>query len=157
MDVVPAVPMRPPRPTRGLGTRLLPRSSRHSLLAPRLPNPILAAAPPLAKSPPHCDRARRPRRGGRYRTAWSNNDVLLLAPPPVVAMSPAFEVDLTLTLCETSDFDFDFLPAALEDVEDAITVRQTPANRRQRSTNRWCSRQMHKLPAQPCRERAVRA
>ncbi|KAJ7844321.1 hypothetical protein B0H13DRAFT_128158 [Mycena leptocephala] len=57
----------------------------------------------------------------RYRTALSRRDVLLLAAPPfVVALeSLAFELDLALELCESSDFALDFLPAALEDVEDA--------------------------------------
>jgi hypothetical protein len=51
----------------------------------------------------------------------SRREVLLLAAPPfVVAVSlPAFEVDLALALCESSDFDLAFLPAALGDVDDA--------------------------------------
>jgi hypothetical protein len=40
------------------------------------------------------------------------------------ALSLAFEVDLALASCESSDFALDFLPAASEEVEDesAVTV-----------------------------------
>jgi hypothetical protein len=51
----------------------------------------------------------------------SSSDVLLFAAPAfVAALSLAFEVDLALEeVCESSDFALDFLPAALEEGEDA--------------------------------------
>jgi hypothetical protein len=48
--------------------------------------------------------------------------LLLAALPFVVALSSAFEVDLALALCDSSDFALDFLAAALDDVEDACTA-----------------------------------
>jgi hypothetical protein len=89
--------------------------------------------------------------------------LLLAAPPFVVALSWALEVDLALALCESSDLDLDLLAAALEEVNDARAaavlhpVRQTPANRSSDRQIARAPRQMRKPPAQPCRQRAVRA
>jgi hypothetical protein len=84
MDVMPAVAMqmtmRTLRPIGGLGTRLLARTSatRSSSSCPHLGSRSGNASP-----------------SRRYRTALSRRDVLLLAAPPfVIALSPAFEVDL---------------------------------------------------------------
>jgi hypothetical protein len=81
----------------------------------------------------------------RYRTALSSSDVLLFAAPAfVAALSLAFEVDLALEVCESSDFALDFLPAALEEGKTRAQRRHSRRASGSRysspqSTNRLCS------------------
>jgi hypothetical protein len=89
--------------------------------------------------------------------------LLLAAPLSVVALSLAFKVDLALALCESSDFDFDFLAAALEDVEEASAVAaltpcvKLPLTVAAMGRSLVLPARCANPPAQPRCQRAVRA